>query len=66
MTRTVDSRINQYLYLLDRNWNCLDTDEQLHVRQGMRQGILQNVTGTIRLTETAEAQRPTHNGRFWA
>jgi len=58
MTRTVDSRISQYLYLLDRSWNYLDADEQLHVRQGMRQGILQNVGGTVRLTETAESQRP--------
>lgn len=66
MTHTVDSRIEQYLYLLDRSWNYLDADEQLHVRQGMRQGILQNVAGTIRLTEKAESQRPTHNGRFWA
>lgn len=66
MTHTVDSHIEQYLYLLDRDWKGLDPDEQLHVRQGMRHGILQNVTGTIHLTEVAESQRPTHNGRFWA
>jgi hypothetical protein len=58
MTHTVDSRINQYLYLIGQKWHALEFEEQCHVRQGMRQGILQNASGLIRLTETAEAARP--------
>jgi len=61
MTHVTDSRINQYLYLLDRRWNGLEFEEQCHVRQGMRQGILQNCSGVVRLTETAEASRPTRS-----
>lgn len=58
MAHVTDSRINQYLYLLDRRWNSLEFEVQCHVRQGMRQGILQNVDGVIRLTESAVAARP--------
>ena len=61
MTHVNDPRINQYLYLLDRRWNGLEFEEQCHVRQGMRQGILQNVNGVIRLTETAAAARPSRD-----
>jgi len=61
MTHTVDSRIKQYLYLVGQKWSSLEFEEQCHYRQGMRQGILQNCSGVVRLTETAEASRPTRS-----
>jgi hypothetical protein len=64
MTHTVDSRITQYLYLVGQKWSSLEFEEQCHYRQGMRHGILQNSSGVIRLTETAESSKPARSDRF--
>lgn len=64
MTHTVDSRIKQYLYLVGQKWSSLEFEEQCHYRQGMRLGILQNCSGVVLLTETAESAKPARSDRF--
>lgn len=64
MTHTVDSRITQYLYLVGQKWSSLEFEEQCYYRQGMRLGILQNCSGVVQLTETAESSKPARSDRF--